>query len=77
MKSKDLTQSAAKHPVLWGFYAGVAVLLIGRGLFGSFVTAAIVAVPFGVLNWFLWRENGPGHRMRARRIARAEARRKR
>ena len=75
MKGKDLTQSAAEHPVLWGFYAGVAVLLIGRA-YSAHSSRAIVAVPFGVLNWFLWRAGGAGHRIRARRIARAQARRK-
>ncbi len=38
--------------------------LIGILLFGSWRLALAVAIPFGLLNWFMWRKGGPAHRWR-------------
>jgi len=43
---------------------------IGLALFGEWAAAAIVGALFGLLNLWLWRAGGPGHRWRAELLRR-------
>ena len=64
-ESSSLTRWVVEHPVLWSTATGLAMAAIGLALFGEWVAAAIVGALFGLLNLWLWRAGGPGHRWRA------------
>jgi hypothetical protein len=59
-----------RHPILWAIVAALAMGATGALLFGSLTLAAAVAVPFGFVNWLLWRPAGPAHRWRTALVER-------
>ena len=63
----SLTRWVVDHPALWSTATGLAMAAIGLALFGTgqWAATAIVGALFGLLNLWLWRANGPGHRWRA------------
>jgi len=66
-----LTDWVALHPAQWGLVSGLlAVAIIAALNQLPLPTALIVAVPFGIVNWFGWRRGGPAHRLRAYTVRR-------
>lgn len=63
----SLTRWVVAHPALWSTATGLAIAAIGLALFGAeeWAAAAVVGALFGLLNLWLWRAGGPGHRWRA------------
>jgi hypothetical protein len=63
----SLTRWVVEHPALWSTAAGLAMAAIGLALFGAgqWAAGAVVGALFGMLNLWLWRAGGPGHRWRA------------
>lgn len=70
-----LPEWVMSHPAAWGTLAGVVVLGLGLLLFESALVGLAGAVPFGIGNWLVWREGGPGPRWRARLLERDAQRR--
>jgi hypothetical protein len=54
----------AAHPVQWGVVAGLGVFVVAGMLNGLWLVAVVIAAPFGVANWWMWRKGGPAHRWR-------------
>lgn len=69
-ESSPLTRWVVEHPVLWSTATALAMAAIGLALFGEWAAAAIVGALFGLLNLWLWRAGGPGHRWRAELLRR-------
>jgi predicted outer membrane lipoprotein len=61
----QLSMWVARRPAMWGLLSGTAMGVIGLVLFGSWVLSLVVAVPFGIINFMLWRQEGPAHRWRS------------
>jgi len=70
MVTGNLPAWVASHPWLWGGVSGLLMFVVGLALFGSVPLAAVVAVPFGGVNWLLWRDGGPAVRWRSRLLER-------
>ncbi len=58
------------HPVAWGAFAGLAVVLVGSALFDPQLWIAAGGAIFGLANWFIWRPDGPAHGWRQRLLER-------
>ena len=63
----DSAHWAVRHPVLWGLLSAIALFGLSARLFdGNYWPVwGAVAMLFGLLNYWLWRASGPGHRARA------------
>jgi|GEM_PF-5805471 len=62
-----LTRWVVAHPALWAIVAAAAAFAVSTMNFGFAYWGAWAgaAVAFGVLNIWLWRENGAGHHLRS------------
>lgn len=47
------------HPVAWGVVSGLLAFMLVFAPTGH-LAAVVPGILFGVLNWYLWRANGPG-----------------
>lgn len=65
-----LPRWVAAHPVQWGAVAALGIFFVAGPLNGLYVLGFLTAIPFGLLNWWLWRERGPAHRWRAALVER-------
>ena len=51
--------------MLWGVLTASFVALFGYYLFQLWTLGTVVGAAFGLVQWLVWRRNGPGHRWRA------------
>ena len=68
--SKDasaLTKWVEQHPAVWGVVSATAIFAWSLMLFDGahWLSWAVASALFGLLNYWLWRKSGPGHRLRA------------
>lgn len=55
----SLRRWVVRHPIGWGAVSGLLAFALFFAPTGH-LAAVVPALVFGVLNWYLWRENGPG-----------------
>jgi len=63
------TRWVMRHPVLWGGVTFVAVALMVFSASALLWLAVLLGGAVGLIQWLLWRTDGPGRAWRARILA--------
>jgi hypothetical protein len=71
IKPNGITATAVRHPVAYSAFTALLVLGIAQiNMRGDFLVGSVLlGLAMGLLDWFLWRPNGPGTRWASRASA--------